>query len=172
MRQGWKTAWIQANISKGAPVWALSIQTTPYQEVFGLILFVLWLWNETKTVMLRVHVVSFERWRGFSTISNKLLRSHRHFLPFALLPKVFQQIKIWSRYHNLSPFFLSIVAANCWMLRMENCQNNNTITHQMKFSIFISVLSPQWNSQTFTDTKASKLCLSLDMISTEHRSVK
>lgn len=47
--------------------------------------------------------------------------------------------------------FLSNAAANYWAVTMGNCQNNNTVTHQMNLNTFTSGTS----SQTFKENRAS-----------------
>lgn len=71
--------------------------------------------------MLRVHIVSFDRWRGFSAISNGLLKSHRLFL--YVCQKYFEGLRFDSVI--ICHPFLSILVANCWIAGMENCQNNS-----------------------------------------------
>lgn len=92
-------------------------------------------------VMLKVHIVSFECWRGFSAISNELLESHR---------LVFTSAKRISTDKGLI-LSLSVSLSyqkNYCLGRMEHFQNNNIATRQMN----LNALTPQVrHSRTFVD---------------------
>lgn len=153
----------KANISKGTPTELGVFRLRRIGRFFGLILFVLWLWNETMTVMLRVHVVSFERSRGFSTISNKLLKSHRPLLYFC--QKYSDRLQ-FDPVITMSPLFsYQLLLRN--VVRMENCQNNNTVTHRMNSN---NLTSTQ-RSRTFAEKQESCHLLE-DTISIENKSAK